>query len=338
MKPVVVWFNKYLSNTWEILALLRELRGPEEFRLLCTDPRQHYPGFLHADWWEQEPSGLDEEKYLEYCLEVIQRFQVNLFFPGRKLLPILRAKDRFENLGVKILATGNAPTVALLNSKSQVYQEAAGYHIGVPDFEIVHDLAGFDVAYAKLRQRHEILCIKPDVSVYGLGFHIVMDSAPSRKLGQPSNPVFLELAEVRRRLGQDKTFRAKLVMEYLPGPERSVDCLAREGELLRCVVRRKQKGGQVLEDNPAIVTAVRELTACLGLTYLFNVQFRDRQGKSFLLEINPRMSGGLPFSCQSGLVLPLWAIRLALGTAQPEEIPQPRTGLWIPQPEPVSSL
>jgi hypothetical protein len=57
-----------------------------------------------------------------------------------------------------------------------------------------------------------------------------------------------------------------------------------------------------------------------------------------LLEINPRMSGGLPFACQSGLVLPLWAIRLALGTASPADVPTPRLGVWVPQPETPRSL
>ena len=83
---------------------------------------------------------------------------------------------------------------------------------------------------------------------------------------------------------------------------------------------------------------MRRLTARFGCSNLFNVQFRDDRRQSYLLEINPRMSGGLPFACRSGLVLPYWAIRLALGTARPEDIPQPRTGIRVPQPQPMSSL
>ena len=51
-----VWVNKYLSNTWEILALLRKARRPAEFRLLCTHPRARYTGRRHCDLFEQERS------------------------------------------------------------------------------------------------------------------------------------------------------------------------------------------------------------------------------------------------------------------------------------------
>jgi hypothetical protein len=48
-----------------------------------------------------------------------------------------------------------------------------------------------------------------------------------------------------------------------------------------------------------------------------------------LLEINPRMAGGISYSFLSGVVLPYWAIRLALGTAEPGDIPAPKTGLLV---------
>ena len=59
------------------------------------------------------------------------------------------------------------------------------------------------------------------------------------------------------------------------------------------------------------------------------MQFRDAEGVSYLLEINPRMSGGLHYACLSGVAFPYWAARLALGTASPEDIPMPRTGLRV---------
>jgi biotin carboxylase len=126
-------------------------------------------------------------------------------------------------------------------------------------------------------------------------------------------------------------------MEYLPGPERSVDALAENGELVGAVVRRKGSGWQQIEDNPRLVEVVRRLAARLGLTGLFNTQFRDAGGEPHLLEINPRMSGGLPLTFRSGLNLPLWAVRLALGTATAAEVPAPRTGFRVPQPVPARS-
>jgi hypothetical protein len=319
-----VWFNKHLSNTWEILALLRAERSPGEFRVLCTHPRQVYQGRHHADAFEQEPIGLGDEAYVAYCLDFARRHDVRLFFPGRKALAVVRAAGRFAALGTAVLAAGDAETIALVNDKATTYAALAQDAL-LPDHAVVRDAAGFDAAYARLRARHRLLCYKPTVSVFGLGFRILTESP------RADAPLYITPDAASREVGGRG--RETLLMEYLPGPERSVDCLARDGELLRCVVRRKEPGGQVIEDNPALTDVVRRLTARLRLTNLFNVQFREAGGQSYLLEINARMSGGLPFACRSGVVLPYWALRLALGTAGPDDVPLPRTGLWVPQPE-----
>ncbi|MCS7046188.1 MAG: hypothetical protein NZO58_07520, partial [Gemmataceae bacterium] len=74
--PPVVWWNKCLSNTWEILALLVAARSPGEFQILCTHPRRRYQGRFHADHFESEPTGLDDDSYIAYCLDTARRYGV----------------------------------------------------------------------------------------------------------------------------------------------------------------------------------------------------------------------------------------------------------------------
>jgi hypothetical protein len=333
MKPPCVWFNKHLSNTWEAIALLDEARRAGEFRVVCTHPRESYARIVSCDQFECEPIGMHDDDYVRYCLDFARRHEVDFFFPGRKVQPILRAAEQFRDAGVRLVAASDAEMLGLLASKARVYAALDGSGVHVPEYAIVNDLAGFDAAWARLRVRHSVLCYKPDVSVFGLGFHILTENDANRGAGWT-----LHLDDARRRIASDKRRRDLMVMQYLPGPERSVDCLARAGELVRCVVRRKTAGGQWIEDNPAIEAMVRRLTARFRLNNLFNIQFRDADGKSYLLEINARMSGGLPFACRSGLALPLWAVRLARGSATGTEIAPPRTGIWVPQPEPARSL
>src|SRR4051812_2719325 len=175
-----VWFNKYLSNTWEVLALLRTASKPNEFRVLCTHPRQHYAGQYHSDVFEREPDGLTEEVYVAYCLEIARRHRVDLFMPGRNVLPIVRARAAFASLGVRVLATAEAKTIALINHKAHFYAALRGLDVHVPAYEVVNDLAGFDAAWDHLRSQTDVLCYKPAVSVYGLGFQIVADHDPPR--------------------------------------------------------------------------------------------------------------------------------------------------------------
>ncbi len=336
MKPPCVWFNKHLSNTFEVIALLTEARRAGEFRVICTHPRGSHADRLDCDIFAKEPIGLSDEDYVRFCLDFAQRHRVTVFFPGRKVRPIMHAAPRFRAIGVRLAAAADVDTLALMQSKARVYEAAADLDIRVPAYEVVHDLAGFDAAWARLHARHPLLCYKPDSSVFGIGFHIVADVNSTKTAHESS--VNISLHDARCCLEHTARRRDLMLMQYLPGPERSVDCLARNGALLRCVVRRKMDGGQMIEVNPQIEAAVRRLTARFGLTNLFNVQFRDAGSTHYLLEINPRMSGGLPFACQSGLAFPLWAIRLMLGTIDAAEIPWPRAGVWVTQPELVSSL
>ena len=98
-------------------------------------------------------------------------------------------------------------------------------------------------------------------------------------------------------------FDTLLVMEHLAGPEWSVDCAGRYGELL-CAVQRKKSQfighGQSIDNNAEIAGMVTRLTAHYRLNGLFNIQFKEGVQGPRLLEINPRPSGGFGMACLSG--------------------------------------
>src|SRR5262245_52352810 len=137
MKPATVWFNKHLSNTWEILALLQESRRAEEFRIICTHPQSKYLGQRHCEVFEQEPTGLNEQAYVDYCLDFAQRQNVSLFWPCRKLLPIVQAQQRFARLGVRIMAAADLQGLTVLASKADVYASLKQADFSLPAYEVV---------------------------------------------------------------------------------------------------------------------------------------------------------------------------------------------------------
>ena len=102
-----------------------------------------------------------------------------------------------------------------------------------------------------------------------------------------------------------------LLMEFLEGREYSVDCVGDHGRLVTAVVRRKsgQAGaGQRIDQRADILDATAQLCATHGLNGIFNVQFREAGGAPRLLEINPRMSGGIGMACVAGPNLPYIAL------------------------------
>jgi hypothetical protein len=334
MSSITLWLNRNIASSYNVLETIREsLRPGEDWRIVTSHPYRYSSVFRLSDHHEVEPAGLGDRQYIRYCLNFIRRNKVNVFLPGTKLRAVLRARRHFDALGVTIIAAADASTVYTLESKSRLYRAVPSEMRIVPDYRVVRDMDGFDRAYAALRRHHRLVCFKPCVSVYGLGFRIVTPWGGGVRRLLNTASLKIGLRSVRRILGSEDIFRPLMLMPYLPGPERSVDCLGHHGELVRAVVRRKGtvEGYQKLEHNPGLIEIVRKLTAHFKLSGLYNVQFRDSGGRPYLLEINPRMSGGLYGSCLSGVAFPYWAIRLAMGTAKPEDVPQPKVGFRIAQ-------
>jgi hypothetical protein len=329
MNNLILWLNKNLSSTYNVVQSIRgAMRPGEHWRIVTSHPYNHHAVFSVSDAYEVEPPKLDDESYVAYCLDFVERHRVTLFWPGSRLRAIVAARPRFEAAGCQVLSAAGVDDLWTLDSKPRLYHAIPEGACRLPDYRVATDLEGFDQAYEELRARHEIVCYKPCIGIFGLGFHVISETL---SVGPP--PTRIRLADARKKLAEREEFRPLILMPYLPGPERSVDCLARDGELLRCVVRLKTgvDNYQKLEECPGLPESVRKLTQLFRLNALFNVQFRDADDIPYLLEINPRMSGGLHYSCVSGVAFPYWAIRLALGTATPDEIPQPAAGFHVAQ-------
>jgi biotin carboxylase len=326
MTVATVWFNRGQINLRRPLRIIRAAMRPGEFRIVSTHSRRSRGLAGLADAFEVEPRGVSEDEYVRWCLDFARRQRVTLFVPGRNVLALVRARDRFEAGGTRLLAAANADMLAALRSKVRQYALVGAGLVSLPRFAVFHNVAEFDAAWARLRPRHAALCYKPAASVYGIGFRIVADTPKLLARHRAGDPLTVTLDESRRELAGS--------------PARGIDCLARDGELIRCVVRRKplrEVRPQRIEHHPAVEAVARGLTARLRLNGIFNIQLRDDRGQHYLLEINPRMSGGVRYSCRSGLALPYWALRLALGTATADDVPLPRTGILVSTSERVTS-
>jgi hypothetical protein len=102
---------------------------------------------------------------------------------------------------------------------------------------------------------------------------------------------------------------------------------------LRSSVRKKPLAAgrpeELVYDEEALKIA-HQLTKIFRLSHIFNLQLIDSPLGLKLLEINPRMAGGLYFSCLAGINYPYWAMRLALG-ADEALLPEQVYGLLVAQ-------
>lgn len=88
-------------------------------------------------------------------------------------------------------------------------------------------------------------------------------------------------------------------------------------------------GGQLIDMRQDIIDATAELARAYGLNSVFNVQFREGAGKLRLLEINPRMSGGIGMACVAGPNLPYIALRGFADGFDQVHVPPVRNGIRV---------
>jgi carbamoyl-phosphate synthase large subunit len=117
----------------------------------------------------------------------------------------------------------------------------------------------------------------------------------------------------------------RLVQEFLPGAEFSIDVLAgADGHVIASVPRLRARvdsgvsvGGRTVHDAE-LESFGRAVAEATGITYVANVQVkRDAAGRAALLEVNPRMPGTLCLTIASGIDMP----RLALAVLRGQPVP-----------------
>lgn len=112
-----------------------------------------------------------------------------------------------------------------------------------------------------------------------------------------------------------------LLMPYLSGVEISVDCVATaNGNLIIPRYKTSKRYSEIISSKRIISMCdkiVHELNTNNDMNMLMNIQFKMENDKPYLLEINPRMSGGLQLSCKAiGINLPHIALNELLGNAE----------------------
>lgn len=307
-----VWFNRTFSSVFAAIDLIREADTDGRFHIIHSNPNARTPAARVAHEFHLEPTGLEPAQYVEWCLAFCREQRVDIFVPGREATLLAGVHARFEAIGTRVLSAASEDALQLIHDKARFYAETVLPAAPVAEFRRFEDAAGFEEAYDALRRHHSKLCVKPSHSIYGLGFAVLDEGRNAAQLLMAGAEYHVSLADFRRGLLEMGSFRTMLLMEYLEGREYSVDCVGDQGRLIAAVVRRKssQSGaGQRIDQRADILEATAQLCSTHGLNGIFNVQFREAGGKPRLLEINPRMSGGIGMACVAGPNLPYIALR-----------------------------
>ena len=327
-----VWFNRTFSSVYAAIGLIREADTEGRFHLIYSNANPHVNAARVAHEFFVEPTGMDTDTYIDWCLAFCREHKVDIFVPGKESTVLAGEHARFEAQGTRVLSAGSVAALELIHDKARFYATIDVPLAPVAEFRVFEDVQQFDAAYAELRQVHQTLCVKPSESVFGLGFAVLDESRSSAALLMAGEQYHIGLEDMRRGLAELGAFRTMLLMEYLDGHEYSVDCVGDNGRLVAAVARKKPRKagrGQLIDMRQDILDATTKLAADFGLNGCFNVQFREGGDALRLLEINPRMSGGIGMACVAGPNLPYIALSGFADGYDQVHVPAVRDGIRV---------
>lgn len=331
-----IWFTDNFTSIGAIFGGLKESRkrfGESfgGFRTILSSKRESFPGSEDADEFFVEPEGLKEEEYKAWAMEVIKRLRIDYVIPGHKRawLADLSADAAELPWRPKILAAGSREVVEGLEDKAWTFREMEARGLGdlVAPWASAKSAEELEAAFGKIKDAGaRRLCLKPARGVYGSGFRFL---SPFEAPGLPKSPQ----SDWPRRLTMEQALEASrkwqpheelIAMPLLAGPEFSVDAFAAGGRLIGSVCRAKRGRTQRAEKNEKALDAAERFAKAFRMNGFFNLQARVEQGsgKLKILEINPRLAGGVSYGQEAGLDLVYWSVAWLEGWAGEEDFPE----------------
>lgn len=296
-----IWFNKSLSVMEHLFYILKK----ENIVVIHTNTKEI---FTNSDEFYLEPEKIEDKEYIDFCIEFCKAHNVNIFYPWRFLKEILKNKDRFEEIGVKIYSpVSDHKYFDLVNNKKHFYDFILkeNIEVNIPDYFAVSTKEDFISKYEELNKKYIDICMKPSVGIFASGYkRIYNDNLDYERLLNGTDKYKISFSTLKFIM-PNKLHNEILVMKFLEGNEYSYDCLCINGEIIDGSIRVKyidptvkyQKITHNLKDK-FLKEYSAKLVKRLNLSGFVNIQYiDDEKGIPNVLEINPRMSGGF-YKCE----------------------------------------
>jgi carbamoyl-phosphate synthase large subunit len=301
-------------------ALLRALRtnGERDVRIVGTDMSPLAIGRHFCDRFYIVPPGSDPA-FADAVLDIVRRENVDLVLPQSSfdLLALSEARERF--MGTTVLVSP-PQTIRAANDKAAAYAALERLGLRAPKWRRVTGGRSLAFAAQELGYPDRPVCFKPVVSSGSRGFRILdatVDRARQLIEERPGN-LAMRLTDVVELLPEEGG-PDLLVMELAQGRERTVDGIARAGDVLlaHAKTREAMRAGlamyfETLNDHWLLEVAQR-IVSELAIDYFFNIQLVG----DVVIEINPRIS---TIVYQEDLNLPYLGVKTALGEITREEL------------------
>jgi biotin carboxylase len=312
----MIWFLEGQSSQREVIMGAREAL-PANIRIIASHRHERPEITSQADLALQEPLHNDER--IDWVLENARRLGVKVVVAGRVGGLYEAHRDRFVAEGLDLVTGGcSLQTFLTVDDKGRFTAAAEAAGLACIPGITASNADELRETYERLSQAGEV-CIKPTVGIFGQGFWRFKAGADDFRCFANPDARETSFEAYFNAYRQSPERPPMLLMPYMPGSECSVDMVCERGKAVASVGRRKTGMNQTFERDSTAVRLAVQAAEHFGCDGLINVQTRDdADGKPHLLEINPRYSGGIGYTRETGINLPgIFAAR-RLGMKEPE--------------------
>lgn len=306
------YFKEALAGDGLIVGADLQLSAPA---LSAADVKVQVPRVYAAD-------------YLDVILSVCQQYSIELLVSLNDLeLPILsKAKDRFAAIGVKMMVS-SPEVIDICFDKLKTSQFVTNCGLLSPKA-----YTNLSEAIGAIQQGvlQFPLILKPRWGSGSIGLEKVED------LEELQIVYHLLKKKIRKSILKEASIEDSCIMiqEMIDGPEYGLDIMNDLNGRFQAVSVKQKMGMRSGETDKAVTIDNADLrgigmTLSLSLKHVGNLDcdVMAKDGKYYVIDMNPRFGGGYPFSHQAGVNLPKALIEWAKGNEIDVSILNPKYGV-----------
>ena len=308
------------------LANCLKENGERSIRIIGVDMSTDPTILQMVDALYQVPAATDSY-YIDRLLEICKTEKVDVILPfmSAELIPLIKRKKEFEEIGTKV-SVSDLSSVKITTNKFKFYEFLKDHNLPVPRFALIRNPADLVHACEVCGYPNNAVCIKATELSGSRGIRIIKPDVSRFDIlfNEKPNSFFTTFDDLLSTLEERDAMPEMMAMEYLPGVEGSVDLIADNGKILYMAYRESTvnlhsipQSGE-LKNNPEAYSIAEDVISALNLTGSADLDFKnDASGHPVLMEINPRIAATMRIFKEGGLNLPYLRIKQLLGETLP---------------------
>ena len=310
------------------LYALRKNPDRMPLRIVGVDIKPDVVGRYLVDRFYQIPPP-EDPAYLGAILDICRDEKVEVVIPQttREINVLSRSLDTLARAGVQTMISDYA-AIEIANDKWRLLQQFQAMGLPVPACSLARSEEELTEMARCLGYPNRPVVVKPPFSNGMRGVRVLTENAwdVQRFINEKPSGLEISLEEVVRILRRGPAWPELLVMEYLPGPEYSVDVYL--GERTSIAIPRLRKAIRSGITFEAVLDLREDLSDYalraareIGLRYAVGFQFKlDEHNVAKVLECNPRVQGTMVASLFSGVNVIWMGVKELLGDPPSEAV------------------